>query len=93
MNQLDHIIPSKFLTAVKQHSVVLVVIKCHIRPSKLSVVVVPCHLTTPSNQTWRVFYLSSWVNMSKGGLICLRIYTCWDFFLNYGLKLNSLYAI
>ena len=29
--------------------------------------------------------------MSKGGLICLRIYTCWDFFLNYGLKLNSLY--
>ena len=89
MNHLDHIIPSEFLTAVKQHSVVVVVSSNHIHPSKLPVVV-PCHMTTPSNQTWRVFYLSSWVNMSKGGLICLRIYSCWDFFLSYRLKLNSL---
>ena len=55
---------------------------------KLGVVVVP----RSSNQTWRVFYLTSWVNLLKVGLIWFRIYTCWNIFLSYGPILNSLYA-
>ena len=39
---------------------------------KLIVVVVP----RSSNQTWRVFYLTSWVNLLKVGLVWFRIYTC-----------------
>ena len=54
---------------------------------KLIVVVVP----RSSNQTWRVFYLTSWVNLLKVGLIWFRIYTCWNIFLSYGPILNSLY--
>ena len=54
---------------------------------KLIVVVVP----RSSNQTWRVFYLTSWVNLLKVGLIWFRIYTCWNVFLSYGPILNSLY--
>ena len=53
---------------------------------KLIVVVVP----RSSNQTWRVFYLTSWVNLLKVGLIWFRIYTCWNVFLSYGPILNSL---
>ena len=56
---------------------------------KLGVVVVP----RSSNQTWRVFYLTSWVNLLMVGLIWSRIYTCWNIFLSYGPILNSLYLI
>ena len=57
------ILPAHFSNiCLSEFPVLLLLCSGHICPSKLSFVVVPCHMTTWSNQTWRAFYLCCWAN-------------------------------